>query len=52
MGDRDIQEKLVELQDEVCIAPSSILFYSREIIYFLQFYPEYLIRSYSLPIKY
>jgi hypothetical protein len=48
MDDRDIQDKLLELQDEVCI--NNLLFISRKLLYFLQF--NYLTRSYSLPLKY
>jgi hypothetical protein len=47
MDDRDIQEKLSELQDEVCI--HILIFIPRKIIYFFQY--KYLTRSYSLPLK-
>jgi hypothetical protein len=50
MDDRDLQEKLVELQDEVCIGilRSNL----KKIISFLQSEQDYLRRSHSLPISY
>jgi hypothetical protein len=47
MDGRDLQEKLIELQDEVRSKSST----PGKHISFLQLKQEYLTRSYSLPLK-
>lgn len=50
MGDKDIQEKLLELQDEVCMKIYTYVIL-RLISYLLQSDQPYLKRSNSLPLR-